>query len=1383
MSSLRRTHLILLISSILFLTAIHVCIAQQAVEPWNAPHFSVDPKSLYEAATAVAVPDDANLAILEDDESYSFDEAGRIDHVSHFVYKILTQKGAEGADHLTVGWEPWHEARPTLRARVITPDFIEHPLDLNNVTEAPARGGDYKIYSDGKTLRAPFPAISAGVVVEAEFVEHDTETFFASGRAGRVSFGHERVPVEHSRAVLQAPVSLPLHTQTLLLPGLKPTRTEAEGKVTLTYEVGRLEGIEPPEPNLPRASVLFPEIDFSTGKSWQAVATDYAKIVDSHAGPAAVQAIVDKLIEGKKTVEEKEAEILDYLDREVRYTGIEFGEAAIVPHDPVETLTHKYGDCKDKATLLVAMLRAAGIPANVALLNAGSRLDVPTDLPGMGMFDHAIVYVPADRANQTSELWIDATDTYARLGQLPGGDQGRLALIASPESTALVKISESSSNENSLREYREVTLSENGPATISEKTEPTGVFEAYYRAYYADKPDKDMRDALTNYVKAEYVAEKLASVDRTDPADLAQQFSLTLVAQKARRGYTDLNSAQVAIRLEAIFNQLPNELKRKDDSEEEKKQEKDSPRKPRTEDWELGELFNAEWRYRIVPPEGFVPKELPKDASIPLGPALLTEEFSTENDGVVLAHLKFDSVKRRYTVAEATELRTKVADLTSATAILVNFEPVGQALLHQGKVADALAAYRGLIARHPEDAVHHLQLASVLLEAGMGESARAEARLAVKLDPTSALAEKTLAEILRHDLVGRNLRAGSDLAGAAEAYRAAIKLDPDDHTTAGDLAILLEYDAVGRRYSGQSKMKEAIAEYQSLGQDKLAEMGIAGNLAFALFYGGVPDGAIEAAQTLNPEPTALLGASEAILHGSKAGQDEVNKRSSGDAAFKAASKTAGEMLMNIRQYPLAADFLEAGASGDNAAQTMGLASMLRGAKHHEDLKFQNTPTDVVKRTFLLTMDPDVTEAKMEAILSRNALVVLKNEDPEEKKKSIEAGRKLNSQMARQDQSLDVTVDIVLQAFDPKAEGNDATGYREKVQIPGGAMMTAFVVKENGEYKLLDTNDKPNSIALEMLDRIKSGDLQGAKVLLDWLREDVHLQGGDDPLGGPVFPRFWTKGQAADARKMKLAAASILAGTKPTAAQGVALLEAAQKEAVSDREKTNILLALALGYSVQDNFAKLFEVASALLKQEPESKLAFSESAQALMGLGRYDVAIGLADERLKLLEGDPDALRMKMVIESSRGNYAAASALGRKMVDQGKQDAEIFNEIAWFALFTGKVNDADIAAAIKATQLANDKPHILHTLACLYAETGKTKEARDLLLRGMDDLNLDEPNDDYWYAFGRIAEQYGERETAIADYRKLQVPKEILAVPTSSYRLAQMRLKVLGAST
>jgi hypothetical protein len=672
-------------------------------------------------------------------------------------------------------------------------------------------------------------------------------------------------------------------------------------------------------------------------------------------------------------------------------------------------------------------------------------------------------------------------------------------------------------------------------------------------------------------------------------------------------------------------------------------------------------------------------------------------------------------------------------------------------------------------------------MANVLLEAGMGEAARAEAREAVKLDPNSALAERILAYVLKHDLVGRNLRPGSDLNGAAEAFRAALKLEPDDHETQGNLAILLEYDPAGRRYGGQAKMKEAVAEYQKLGQDKLEELGIKNNLAFALFYAGDPGGAIKAAQELNPQPTALLAASEALLHGSKAGLAEANKRSSDDAAFKESARTAGEMLMKIRQYPLAADFLEAGAAGDNAAQTMGLARVLRNAQRHEDVHFANTPADQVKRAFLLSMDPELTEAKLEAISSRNALAVIKNEDEKEKKSALEAGKKMNRWLARDGSSMDVEVDFRLQEFDPKGEGSDDLGYREKVQYTNGAKETFFVVKEDGQYKLLDTGDKPNSIALEMLDRIKAGDLKGAKALLDWLREDLHLNGGDDPLGGATFPRFWTKGQATDARKIKLAAAAILVGTKPTVAQGVAILEEAQKDASTDREKTNIQLALADGYALQENFAKLLEASSELLKQVPESRQAFIYNVQALIGLGRYDEAIALADERLKLLDGDEDARWRKMYVEFNRGNIAAARGWAQKLIDQGKENAGLLNASAWFALFTGKVEEADIVMAIKSTQLAKDNAHILHTLACLYAEVGKTKEARDLLLRSMDDLYLDEPNDDYWYAFGRIAEQYGEREIAIADYRKLQKPKEVLAVPESTWRLAQMRLKAMNA--
>ena len=209
---------------------------------------------------------------------------------------------------------------------------------------------------------------------------------------------------------------------------------------------------------------------------------------------------------------------------------------------------------------------------------------------------------------------------------------------------------------------------------------------------------------------------------------------------------------------------------------------------------------------------------------------------------------------------------------------------------------------------------------------------------------------------------------------------------------------------------------------------------------------------------------------------------------------------------------------------------------------------------------------------------------------------------------------------------------------------------------------------------------------------------------------------------------------------------------------------------------------MLDLASALLKQEPDSKTAFIDNALGLWVLGRFDEAIKLADDRLKLLDNDADALTMKIQIEANRANYEAARGLAQT-ADLEKEDATLLNNVAWDALFTGKVTQDDVARAIRATEMQKDAAFILHTLAYLYTEVGDTKDAHDVLLRAMDDWNLDEPNDEVWYVLGRIAEQYCERDIAIADYRKLKKPEEVLAIPTSTYTLAQIRLKAMGAET
>ena len=78
----------------------------------------------------------------------------------------------------------------------------------------------------------------------------------------------------------------------------------------------------------------------------------------------------------------------------------------------------------------------------------------------------------------------------------------------------------------------------------------------------------------------------------------------------------------------------------------------------------------------------------------------------------------------------------------------------------------------------------------------------------------------------------------------------------------------------------------------------------------------------------------------------------------------------------------------------------------------------------------------------------------------------------------------------------------------------------------------------------------------------------------------------------------------------------------------------------------------------------------------------------------------------------------------------------------------------------------------------LYAESGKSLEARTELLKSMDEAGREEPSSVDWYVLGRIAENFGASEAAIADYKRVDKPKK--TTPGSTYELAQKRLTVLA---
>jgi transglutaminase-like putative cysteine protease/Flp pilus assembly protein TadD len=1337
----------------------------------DSGHFPADPKAQFQQDAEVTVTTDADVNFLTNEETVSFDDAGNAMRSRYFRYRILTEKGAREWASIAVLWQPWLGKRPVLRARVITPDFVVHELDEKTITESPASQGDADIFSDARVVRAPLPAVAPGAIVEEEVRTEENITFAGAGMVERFYFASS-VPVQHARFTVEFPEQMPIRYSLRFLPEMKPERSEEMGRVHIVFERGAANAIEDIEPDTPYDDTIYPSVTISSGASWQELATQYSALIDKQIDLRKMAGIVNGLVRDKKTQEEKITSVVSYLSRQVRYTGVEFGDASIFPRPPEETLNRKYGDCKDKSALLVAMLRSIGVSAYIALLRVGDREDLSSDLPGMDMFNHAIVYIAGSK-----ELWIDATDDHARVGELPIADQDRFALIIRPQSSALVRTPLGTSTVNLLLEKRKIRLSEYGGAQVTEISQPHGTDESTYRRLYADTENKNTKEHLGNYFENQYLADKLDHIEHTDPDDLSTQFELTLMSERAGRGNTDLDSAVVAIRFEGLFSRLPAELKEKEGNQG---NSKDATKKKRIHDYLLPEPFVTEWQYTIVPPLGYRPKPLPQNAEFGLGPAKLFENFDSDQDGTVHATLRFDTVKRRLTSAEGAELRDKAIQLMEGQPILIYFQPIGQTLIADGKPKDADQSYRDLIASHPKEAVLHLQLADMLLAFGLGEAARGEAQSAVRLEPDSALAQKKLAYVLEHDLVGRRFRPGSDFKGAEAALRTAEKLDPKDDETVADLAILLEYNSWGLRYGQGARLKEAIEEYRKLTPEELARINIENNLPYTLYYAREFEEAEHIAIELNSPPVALIVACEAAQRGSKAALDEARKRSNGDTQFKQFAENAGRLLANLRMYSLAADLEDAGASGDDASDTAAYAALYRTTQPHENLLLNNDPSGVALRYELLSNDVDITVEKLAALCSKNGKLAfavsteVENLAKEQKREIVEK--------AREGQFPEVGIDLMMTRAQPTVTGNDETGYKVTLYPAARYKSTRYVVKEGGQYKLLAISEYPAPIGLEVLDRVAVNDLVGARTLLNWFRDDRRLNNADDPLAGWEFARFWAKGRNADAAAMKTAAALILTSFKDTALQGIAILEKTNDSALTEADRTNILLGLVTGYDRLKQYGKALESAKVLEAEFPESERAFAILGGNLRELGDWAEVSKLSNERLERIPDDAAALRMLSYDASDRGDYAGYLSWTQKILDQGKAEAEDLNNFAWASLFANKVDSGAVQDALKATQLSNEAPGYMHTLGCIYIEVGKAKEASQVLLRSMDLLNLDQPDDNYWYALGRIAEQLGERETAMTNYARVTKPDDTLDFSLSTYKLAQLRLQELGAS-
>ncbi|HVE86720.1 MAG TPA: DUF3857 domain-containing protein, partial [Myxococcales bacterium] len=1242
-----------------------------APPPWEGAPFSASGKAMAQAAAALPAPAgrDADVEVLLEDVTLTFDGAGAHDSTTRVVFRTLTQAGAESWATVGAEWSPWLEDRPQIRARVIAPDGTEHPLDPATLSEESEQASP-ESFSDRKAVRGPLPAMAAGVVVEEQITTRHRRPAIGPSERDTYYFGGG-APTRLSRWSVDLPAKLPFR-YALQGTGAAARATQAAGRQHVAVELRDLPAMKAPERAMPPEVVPQARITFGTARSWNEVASAYAEVVDRQVASAGVAEQAKKLAAGEKAPRAVADRMLAWLRKSIRYTGVELAEAAVVPRPPPEVLARGYGDCKDLSALMVAMLRSVGVPAHVALLSPGWS-DAPPDVPGFGLFNHAIVVVPGKEP-----LWMDPTDWSAPSGQLPPLAYGRQALVAARDTQGLTRTPPADPSRNVFRVTREYLLAERGRGRLVESTSTQGTIAADRRDHLRRDAD-DFRQSAEEYLEKFFEAERLSDFAHSDPDDVSGPLTVRLEAEGIRRAYAADVDAAVSLTTGILFEHLPRELAPLEEppADEDARAALLRAESRRKYPLRVPEPYSAELTAVITPAPGFTARALPAGDTVKLGPATLKRAYAQGADGKVTARFSFDLTRVEMTAGEVEELRRALGEYLREPALQLLFDRVPEKLLSAGKVKEAMEEQRKLIALHPREALHHAQLALLLLRAGAAGAARDEARAATAMEPALSYAWRVLGIALAADDLGRELHRGADVAGAVTALRKAKELDPRDVIPRERLAGLLVADPTDlRRFGPRADLAGAILELEAL-RKELGNRDSDDDYLEALFNAERFKDARKAAASMQPSVKiqALSLASLASLEGGRAAIAEAGRTIAGSRERRSALAQAAGMLLGRRRYPEAAAlFGELVSGAENPAALQGLVDTLQRVKRHEAIALKPTdPTWPLQKLMALVSSHAATEAAVLRLLARNALP--QAERPAKKGAPARAEKAAPSDVAEELRrvfgasgfDVDIATDLFFGA-EAHPEGNDASGYRVELSVPAAGTRPIFVVvKEGGELRLLADSSDLSPLGAEALARARKGDLPGARRMLDWARREQPQDVDRLPPAAAPFPSLWTVGAGADAARVKAAAAALMAtGRMRLDAEGP--LREAREKAPADVARA-LDWAQVNAHLVLERWAELLADTERLGPAGDHPNDVFRLRALALRKLHRLEEAEKLARERLELRPEDLDAQEMVVTLAADRGDFAAADAAGRKIIDAGRANNRLYNNLAWYALF------------------------------------------------------------------------------------------------------------------
>ncbi len=347
----------------------------------------------------------SEAAVVEQVETvYRYNADGTGERNYHLRVKVQNEAGARQLSVLSFPYASGNETAQLEMLVVHHPDGTSVETPASDVMDMPAPVTQQApLYSDLKVLQIPVRGLRTGDTLEFR-VHSQRKNAESPGQFwGSHTFAKDLVVLSES-VTLDVPSG---KFRQVWSPKFKPSETENAGRHVYVWSSSQLAATNAEQKStntLQPKTDTKPDVAWTTFHSWQEVGEWYrAFSAPPAAATDALRAQAEEITRGAKSPEEQIQELYSFVSTRIRYVGIDFGVGRYRPHLATEVLANQYGDCKDKDTLLEALLHTKGFTTAPALI--GANLEMVSELPSPGFFNHVITTVTLP----SGKLWMDAT--------------------------------------------------------------------------------------------------------------------------------------------------------------------------------------------------------------------------------------------------------------------------------------------------------------------------------------------------------------------------------------------------------------------------------------------------------------------------------------------------------------------------------------------------------------------------------------------------------------------------------------------------------------------------------------------------------------------------------------------------------------------------------------------------------------------------------------------------------------------------------------------------------------------------------------------------------------------------------------------------------------